>query len=582
VPAPSQNLDVAPVTLLRLEYAGRVWRLSSRPIDVEEWDGVTRLYRGGLAGIDLYQESGQSGENEPQSQTFDVLPDADIASLVAEFHDPSEIRATVAQIVEGNEYGQARIYLTGPVEIDSDGFEGKPIRLKVTADDPAELPGTWPPSEATVNDDTWGDATSNRYFDAKNDGDAYPTVFGSAGEITSGGSPADVTAVPAIPVGFNTAIQGRQAYVPWGRVADWATTPFGAAPFQFLFLSYGWLYPGEGTNKGRIKVFVDTGTTPATVPPESLECSMHYFIDALGQKCTLAWANGTTEVFPSGGGFQVGRNYYAAIRSPCGGVPNNTYTGGVTGAGELIRWALERSDVTVDWRRTTSALAVLDRYKLAGFWDQPCEPWAWLVDNVFPLLPCSWVAGPNGVYPVLWRLNATSYTADARLTDGLDCTISGPIKNDGDPLSRHVLDYASGLYGGTYRRRATWHGKTARETARETISLHLARAQQRYGSRRGSAYLAREQVTTTDMVYADRSADRILSWWSRVNSQPARVLRVVSDGLHHRGHFAAFEPGMCVSLTSDRYSLSSRVAYVRRAGWLGGVCYADLVILSEP
>jgi hypothetical protein len=38
---------------------------------------------------------------------------------------------------------------------------------------------------------------------------------------------------------------------------------------------------------------------------------------------------------------------------------------------------------------------------------------------------------------------------------------------------------------------------------------------------------------------------------------------------------------MVVALTSTRYSLSSRVAHVRRAGKLGALCYADLVILPE-
>jgi hypothetical protein len=56
----------------------------------------------------------------------------------------------------------------------------------------------------------------------------------------------------------------------------------------------------------------------------------------------------------------------------------------------------------------------------------------------------------------------------------------------------------------------------------------------------------------------------------------------VSDGLHHRERVARLEPGMAVSLNSSRYSIENRVAHVRRAGWLGGVCYADLVILSEP
>lgn len=568
-----------PVVLVTIEHAGRLWRLSSRPLDVVDGDGVSHLYRGGLAPLDVYAEAIPFGESSPQSQTFEALISVDVAALVSEHHLTSEARAEVATIEEGQAHDRRRVRLDGRVTVESDGFIGKPLRLTVTADDPASVVGAYPPAEASFSDETWGDSTGNRYYDQAAEGTPYPTAFGKAGRITSGGSPADLAAVPAYAVGFNTAIQDRQAYVPWGRVADWAVTPFGAAPYEFLFLSNGWLYPGTGANKGRITVFLGGSAPAGGGPPESFQCSMHYFLDALGQKCTLAWAHvGGGEDWPvsgTGNPFVAGQMYYYTIREPCSGIPRGDYLGGLEGAGEIVRWALEQSSVTVDWRRTTPALGVLDRFELAGFWDQPADPWSWLVDNVIPLLPCSMVPGPHGVYPVVWRLDATPYNCDGQpLIDGLNCTIDGPIKYDGDPVSACTLEYAQGLAGGTFRRFAKWHGSPTRTSVRESPSLYLRRAQQRYGTQ--------ERIESTDLVYADRTADRTLAWWAQSGCEPWRVLRVVSDGLHHRAHVASLEPGMSVPITSDRYSLASRVAHVRRAGWAGALCYADLVILPTP
>ena len=581
MPAPAVVLTSPPVTLLTLTHAGKTWRLSSSPVDVEDNSGVMHLYRGGLSPIDVYADATMFGTSDPQSQTFEALFSADIASLSSEHHLPSEIHAEVALLFRGAKYDEARVMLSGQAKVESSGFEGKPLRITVTADDPAENPSVYPTLTQQINSDTWGDSTGNRYYDTPAEAKSYPQAIGNAGQEWINGSFVDLPAIPAHSVGFNTGIQGRIAYSPFGRVADWAVPPFGAAPYKFALISSGFVYPGDGANKGRVTAFQDMG---AGVPPETLTCSMHYFTDALGQVVTLLWAHeGAGEVFStSTKSFEPGGTYYVALPRPNSGIARPDYRGGISGGGSVVRWALEKTDVRVDWRRTTPALAILDRYELAGFWDQPCDPWSWLVDNVFPLLPCSWVAGPNGVYPVVWRLDATQHNADAALTDGLDCTISGPVKSDGIGQSSRGIEYAPGLVKVAYRRRAEWHGKATRETNRESTSLHTRRAQLRYGSRRGSEYLQRAESLETDLIYADSTADMSLAWQSRFHSQPRQTLRVISDGLHHRSKVAQLEPGMAVALTSDRYSFESRVAYVTRAGWLGGVCYADLVILSAP
>lgn len=573
MPSPAGPLTAPPIVLLTLEHAGRTWRHSSRPCDV--LDGAVSLhYRGGLAPLDCYQEAPLSGVADIPAQAVEVIADGDLYALAAQAHLLGEVRAEVALWREGDPWSSRLPILSGRAEVESGGYLGRPLRLRVVADDPAARHGIWPPPEQQVTDDTWGLIGISRR--EQEDKAAYPQVVGCAGTIWSGGTRASVAALPVIPV---LCPASRLVYeTPWGPTSQWVAAPGVGTPLPYGIVSAGWLYPGSGASMGLIR-----GTrvaTTTTIPTWVANLPLRYALDNLGQIVTLVdglvqWALGV---------LIEDQSYYAAIAPPCSGIARPDWRGGLEGAGSVIRWALLQAGVIVDWRRTVPALASLDRYEVGGYWDQSCDPWFWAVDNLLPLLPCSWVAGPHGLYPVVWRLDATAATADCRLTDGLDCVIDGEPKEEGgdDILSRASLDYGHSLIQGAYRRRATWHGQETRDTLSEASSLHLRRAQQRWGSRRGADALALEDLQTSEMVYLDSTAHRSLAARTRIQCQSRTAIRIVSDGLHHRSHVAHLEPGMVVALTSTRYSLSSRVAHVRRAGWLGGVCYADLVMLAKP
>jgi hypothetical protein len=570
-------LTASPIVLLTIEHAGRSWLVSSRPCDV--LDGSTWLhYRGGLAPCDVYQEAPFTGAADPQSQAVEVLADRDIAELAAQQHLPGEIRAELALYREGDEWGQRIVMLSGSADVESGGRLGQPLRLSIRGDDAAELPGTWPPPAQKIGADTWTTtAAPSRSFADAEDGIVYPQVIGQAGRIWAGSAFGWLAACPVHPVTLNGGggWAGLHRFTPWGDITTWALVAPPAGNFGIV--SAGWLFPGGGANKGLIQVTCDDGSVPSVWGTAYL----YYALDALGQVVTLARMQ---LPLPAWGDIVTGRSYYAAITAPCSGIARRDWLGGLDGAGQVVRWALEQSRVTVDWRRTGAALPGLDRFRVAGVWDQGCSPWAWVGDNLLPLLPCSWIPGPNGIYPVAFRLDASARDADAVLIDGIDCTIDGEptVEAVGDVRSRWTLDYAFSSMSGAAMRRTIWHGGANRETPRDSMSLHLRKAQQRWGSLRGSSILAIEDQQTAEMIYRDDAADRICGWRSRLYSEPWTRLRVVSDGLYHRGVVAMLEPGMVVSLTSSRYSLSSRVAHVLRAGWLGGTCYANLAIVGRP
>ena len=576
-----------PIVLLVLEHAGREWYHSAHPVDV--LDGTRSLhFRGGMAGIDLFVEAVIGGVSPQQSYPIEIAPQADLEALVAQGHLLWEMRAEVSLWRSGASWDDRQVWLSGSAEVREGGQLGRVLRLQVTADDPAAQPGTWPNPEARMNEDTWGAVTVNNRRAAE-DGSVYPTIVGQPGHILDAdGSPAAIGACPVLPVMLDTAVSPVYRFEyqsPWGdcRVANggWWTEPGAGNLLGYGIIHQGWLYPGPvgHASRGTIQGFYrQTGTATWT----TVACTIVYARDQLGQLVTLVDGLVAINGVPPIPEIRDNYEYAVAIPPPCVGGAGRTYQSGFSTAGEIVEWALLQSSVRVDWRRTGAALPGL-RMPLGGFWDRSCSEWDWCVDNVLPLLPASWIPGPRGVYPVVWRLDTTAEQADLELVDGLNCTIEGEIEEDGgdDLLTRITLDSARAIVDGIWRRRHVWSGAQTRHLTREYTSLHSRIAQQRWGSTRGARMLALERVIESDLIYRDDAAIQYLAMLIRLHCQPTRTVRVLAPwySILNRA-----EPAMTASITSTRHAslASPRVAHVARAGWLGGACYADLLILPEP
>ena len=568
MPAPAGPLTAPPVRLLTLEYAGRTWRVSTRPVEIPDGSRAY-LYRGGLAPFDVRISAPLTGVASAQSMAVELIPHGDLAELAAQGHLLDEMTAEVALYRDGDEWAERYVVLQGTAKVESGGYQGRALRLQVLGDDPSVKAGLWPPDSYKICAETWTSIAPTRTYDPQWEGQPYQTVLGRPGLIWTGGAWAEVPAVPAygVTISHNTALI---LHSPWGRVDTWAPWAGGSETGNHLLLGHGYLYPGSGARKGRVTCWRDNGNFP---PGSDANFFLYYAWDALGQVVTTARLIGATI------NYAFGDRNFASYPNLGGGLHNEDYSGPLTGAGEIVRYALARTTRRIDWRRTGPRLDSLDRFRLAGYWDEPVDPWVWCRDNVYPLLPCSWIPGPAGLYPVVWRWWATARQADWAAVDGLNCTIQGEPKHEGidEVRSAHLLDYANAIYGGTWRRRASWHGRRNRDMVRESSSIHLQRASMRWA---GADEL--EEAESSDLIYDDATADRVLAWRSMAYSRPREIVRIVGDGLHHRSGLAHLEPGMVVSLTSSRYSYSGRVAHVREAGWIGPLAYADLVIFAQP
>ena len=560
MPAPSGQLTAPPRVLLTVTWAGRVWRVADRSVDVyESSTGTWHHYSGGLPELEPCEEAPLFEVGQPPSLSVDASLLADLALYLAEHHGADQAEGEVALYREGDDYTARLVMVRGTVSIDEIGGTGEPLRVTLAGWDPADSSREWPPPDAKAGPETW---TTNDYASLTPDPDGrvrayaeaaegvpYPWVLGRPGAIRRNGIAVQVWATPVIPVMLLTSGP------PVVEVPPGAGYAYSAPLLGQYGLIAGHLVPPQ-------HVHIYDVTAGSTTP-----CGVYWALDALGRRVSVI-GNGALAILR-------GQVYYCCWDSTegAGGLPR--YVGGPSlfGAGDLIRWALEVAGVPVDWRRCGPVLPLLNSVKISGYWSGTCPAWSWLCDNVFPLLPVSWVPGPNGLYPVLFRVSATSADAVAHLRDGNGgVCFEGPLEVEGrDEVKSGIsLEYAQGLQSSKRWKRSRWGSTWAK--VGDSPCLHLRRAGL-------SVADASDVETSTEYVYEIQSSDLAVAWQAVAKSGVRHVARVVGSP---RSRVAHLVPGDVVALTSSRLSLSSRVAHVRRAGWRGAICYADAVILPEP
>jgi hypothetical protein len=188
------------------------------------------------------------------------------------------------------------------------------------------------------------------------------------------------------------------------------------------------------------------------------------------------------------------------------------------------------------------------------------------------------VPGPDGIYPVIWRLDATNADAIHHLTEGEGCTRSGRVRylrERGEVFNRFRLEYAIRADSGKFRRELTL-GPDA--PAADPTS---GRAPLEYGSalvRMSAArYGIRSRSLSSAFLWDDATAALILHWLARW------------EGFVHRGLDVEVEPdqawlrpGDIVTYTATDLHLSARVCIVTGWAWTGAGATLSLLIVEDP
>ena len=502
------------IWLLSIEYAGRLWRWSSEPITLTDASGDVQQFDGGLEGLDVEQVLPSFGESPDMlSASLDLMWPSDVALLVSQGHDLSAATGELALFVRGTSFDDRYVLIDGNISQPQYGDANEPVSLTLEEhpfDDGALIPA----ATAIISEDAGNDGWDN-------DGDQYPLPFGGVGEYTTAlGGTKNLRQSPAI-------------------LAD-AT----AATEVVLLIVAGHHVPTT-TNTVTIGTTVEDDWYSGTA-------TLTRTIDGLGQQITQATL--TTAHDAVHADFRHQSKYW--VRWTHGSsLPDDVSGTPITGAGSLITWMLRRSSLRFDHESWGSATTALNEYQVHGYINEQVTPWQWVEENLLPLLPVTIHASSAGLYPVIWRHDATTADAVERITAGAGILRVGAVEYDKLPTdtTQHMqLDWAYDDGDGEHRR--TTIIRPADNSARlknEMHSVHTQTSASRYAN-------TNSLTVSSDVVYDAATATRVMSWWALAKGFTHRLIKYEMPQ-----HFAWLRIGDVVTITDDGIHLTDEVALVR-------------------
>lgn len=224
--------------------------------------------------------------------------------------------------------------------------------------------------------------------------------------------------------------------------------------------------------------------------------------------------------------------------------------GPIRSAADMLHFMLAKTPAGLSLSYFSALRERLEGIEVAGYIDEPCQPWEWVADNLLPILPISLLGSPTGARPVLWQYDATTSDAVAHLSAGPGLLVrSGPVAYTG--RTDEVVNDVSVSYAWS----ETTQDYEAIATADVASSSWAGRSQNRY-NRVGP------EVVETDIVYSEATASWIALWKLAAGAFPRRVIEY--DATHE---LAWLQLGDVVTLTDEELHLSEQVGLLTSKSW---------------
>lgn len=475
--------------LLSLTYAGRVYRIATEAAGISI-DGSDVQFLPNLGEVDLSLGC-ELGADTPTARTaaltITAADELTWALWESRGHSLGTATAELALWGQGLTWEERVVVLSGRVSDPEYGDVDEDLTITLAQEPFGDL-ATWPPPGARVTVDTWPNAP-----DASADL-VYPWVFGQPGiSVDEAGTTVRLPGSPAILVsttGYDWLIAGHIVKATLCKVWD-------ATIGQYARVSGG--------------VWAPTSTYGSATT-----WAISTVADGLGR---LVSTIDLTIATPQD-------HEYWVIWSDDGGLPSEDGSEDMTGAGDILRWWLERTLLSVDIGRMATARTKLNRLQLAGYVDEEVNVYGFVRDHLLPLLPVSIVAGPSGLYPVPWDLDLRREDAEVTLTEGEEVERAGRVRvATRDLIGQVRVSWAADPSTGDYTRSTILTGDPDDLDAGQVGDSYATVAR----GRLVQSGIVPEVVVESDWVHSARVAVAVAQGILRTQGYPRRTLDLDAD-----------------------------------------------------
>ena len=518
------RLGADPIWILDLTLGGVVYRFATESTSIER-DGESYFYEGTLSDVEYSSElEFVSTDFEMPSASVVVTFKDDLAKRIAQGLDFGAASAQLALWIPATEYGERQVLIEGRIDAPSYGATGEPVTFSIEADwlrNTAMMPGAL----QTIESSAWAN------MEANSEGAVYPIIIGAPGRQGFSGSP---------------------VYI----VDNTGSNKIG-------------LIAAHPCTTSSINVF--------RVNPDGVESTV-------GDLAVVSTSDANNSVysyvFIASGAYVANSSYFAKWTN--GGGLINPYRTGLTatstapqyltGGGDLLRYLLHQSGVKVDDGRCAAAAGYLNAIEFDGFIGERVDVLDFLKTEILPLLPCSLRASSEGIYPVVWRYDASEKDAVAELTADRDIFRDGLVDYASNDIANEItIRYRQNVRYNKLKKAVTVTGDLSKNTTAFLWRTDYAVASKtRYGIK--ALEIESEYITSR------ASAGRVINWMARAHCGRHRVIKYSAPQT-----FGWLEVGDVIALSDADLSFVNQLVIIQSIAWgETDLTFAFLLVADLP
>ncbi len=495
------------VWLLDFTYAGRVFRLARGFETYTDEDGDDHEYQPGLEwGGTLEDEIDLLSDAPSPNQVGLTLHLGDLINVpehVALGHDLAAATGKLYLWARGT--SERQLLIDGRVLDPQYGAAHQPVTLSIE-EAPFDDLALFPPATAQINTTTWAS-----HVDGVTE-ERYPWIFGAPGGGSTYGSPGLWVDADKLLIAGHPKTGGANVHV-------WNTSKLDI-----------------GGASGSLAVDVEA--------------------DGLGREVSVVDIHTLANVE------EADEYWIQWDAADATGQADHDQTA-ILGAGSVLRFMMEQSDVRWDRGRIAAILPALNLYRIdAAVVVGPgsrFSPLSWVQEHLSPILPISARQGERGLYYSLFHYDAEITAAVAKISvERGDAVRDGAVSySPVDSIANEIrLSYAPNAKD---NKSTALFVLTGDDDTLDTEAGSVSNAPCRVSRDR---FGLRVLELSTDVIYDSGTAGRICSWLSSAFALPSRTIAYVAAP-----EFGHLEPGDVVTISDSEIYLDELVCLVDSVTW---------------